>query len=177
MPKSYRSFDGDASGVDGPVDADEGSYAVYRRNTDDTHDETTRETQTPQSPLWMRRGRGKAHFVDERSSLLDPNDISRNYQTRNISTPGTPRTLRTPGIKRQHSYNGTFRHHTRKGSTGGGQHGFSTRLVNALMRERNGDLDTSGMSGGTVEIGHKVIVLTCMHRPESRKLQALLLCR
>lgn len=141
MPKSFRSFD-EASAVDGPADADEETYIGHRRGSDDGQDEA-QESQGMQSPLWMRRTtRGKAHFADERSSLLGHMDTSRNYQTRNISTPGTPRTLRTPGIRRQHSYQGTFRHHNRRGSAG-----FSTRLVNALLRENNDDLDGSGMLG------------------------------
>lgn len=138
MPKSFRSVDDD---VGGDVDADEDSYAAFRAGGSDDEHDGTRESQTPQSPLWTRR-RVRPHFADERSSLLDHPDNTRTYQTRNISTPGTPRTLRTPGIRRQHSHVGSFRHHARRGSSG---HGFSTRLVNALMREGNDDMDASGM--------------------------------
>ena len=144
MPKSFRSFDDGASGADGPADTDDASHV--ERGSDDEQD-AAHESRTPQSPLWMRRQRGKAHFADENSSLLGHMDHSRNYQTRNMSTPGTPRTLRTPGIRRQHSQTSTFRHHTRRGSSG---HGFSTRLVNALMRQHE-DMETSGRLSGTVE--------------------------
>lgn len=143
MPKSFRSFDEEASGADGPPDIEVTSH--IEQDSDDEND-ATQDSQTPQSPLWMRRQRGKAHFADESSSLLGHMDHSRNYQTRNISTPGTPRTLRTPGIRRQHSQTGTFRHHTRKGSAG---HGFSTRLVNALMRQSE-DMESSGTLRDTV---------------------------
>jgi hypothetical protein len=139
MPKSYRSFDDGASGVDGPANTDQSSYSVTRRHSDEL-DEDDDGAQTPRSPLWMRRTRSKARFVDESSSLLDNVDNTRPYQTRNISTPGTPRTLRTPGIRRQHSYNASARHHQRAGSWG---HGFSTRLVNALMSERNNNINNN----------------------------------
>jgi hypothetical protein len=141
MPKSYRSIDDSeddgADTVDGSMETEQPSQAGTWRHSDDLDGE-----QTPRSPLWMRRARGKAQFVDENSSLLGNMDHTRTYATRNISTPGTPRTLRTPGIRRQHSYNTSVRQHHRKGSMG---QSFSNRLVNALMRERRDSMEHSGM--------------------------------
>lgn len=137
--KSYQSLGEDAAGADDQADyTEEPSYAASRRHSDDFD-----ERPPPPSPLLNRRQKSQ-RFADERSSLLENSDSNiRHYQTRNITSPGTPG-AGPPGLKRQHSSTASVRlnkYHSRKGSVG---HGFSDRLVNALIRERtnNPDLGT-----------------------------------
>lgn len=145
MPKSYSSFDDEQSGVDGPAETEHSSYAIKRWNSEDQGRPQEEASSTPRSPLWSRRAQSKARFVDEGSSLLDNADHTKTYQTRDISTPGTPRTLRTPGIRRQHSYNASSVRHVRVDTSGSTGFGFSNRLVNALIRERSSNMEASGM--------------------------------
>ena len=123
--ESSRSFDNGPAAADGTADTESDLYIAGPRDSDDFDTE-----RGPLSPFPSRRLRS-ARTTDERASLLDNADHYRTYQSRNISTPGTP------GLGRQHSFTASIRlprNHSRKNSVG---HGFSTRLVNALIRERS----------------------------------------
>lgn len=127
--QSYRSFE--------YGDGQQESHDDDHESTRDEDHSSSRPPRSPNSPTF-RRSRSY-RTVDERSSLLENPDHRRTYQSRRSSIPVTPRTIYA--LERQTSHGGgmrTNKNHSRSGSLG---QGFQARLVGALDRSRNNQLD------------------------------------
>lgn len=127
--QSYRSFEhGD------------GQYEGHDDDNHNNNDEDYSSSRPPTAPTSPTFRRSRSYrTADERSSLLENPDHRRLYLSRTSSIPGTPRTLAALG--RQVSYGGSIRinrNHSRSGSLG---QGFQARLVGALDRSRNNQID------------------------------------
>lgn len=130
--QSYRSFEHG----DGQQESHDDDNDIESRDEDHY---PSRPPSAPTSPTF-RRSRSY-RTVDEMSSLLENPDHRRTYQSRRSSIPGTPRTLAL--LERTHSHGGSMRIHKNHSRSGSGSLGlgFHSRLVGALDRSRNNQLD------------------------------------